>query len=371
MSRILELRNNSFILQDLAVVREIDGQLLKAAKHIPSKSWLPPAFIGLKPDSKEQFLETQRFKNQVVHYSLICQLHLPFLLHPNWGRQCKYSKMACINASREILMRCLHYSTALPFGGCSRFFAVPAAITLLLAFLDCHRHDEEIHILGHQRLSDRGMIEQILNSLDSSGRDQKYEPQLIDEGPGKRCANDVLQWLLDAEEEAAEGQSVTQLQKESQNDDQLQIRIPHFGIIKITRDGTLTKESAPVSETDQEGRHDQTSRLEASRVGMQTNLWESSLDQVEDGTGQFSLQSNSTAPTARYPQEAFAGYATTSLDVQHVYQHPTNPGLTAGVDEWGYQGVENAYFDNLLVGLDGSAGSEWLPDWRDANSNGS
>ncbi|OCK73485.1 hypothetical protein K432DRAFT_473492, partial [Lepidopterella palustris CBS 459.81] len=87
-----------------------------------------------------------------------------------------YSTITCANASREILNRFIAYRNvnhvALYFQPVD-FTALTAVLTLLLAHLDIHLSLSQgdstpvaKNFLAHQRLSDRILLEQVLQKLD-------------------------------------------------------------------------------------------------------------------------------------------------------------------------------------------------------------
>lgn len=81
--------------------------------------------------------------------------------------------MTCVNASREVLLRFIMFRGNNKNNFCCRtvdFFALMAAITLLLAHLDSHRFSQTSNLLAHQYLSDRAMIEQAQVNMDQISR---------------------------------------------------------------------------------------------------------------------------------------------------------------------------------------------------------
>ncbi|CAN8101135.1 unnamed protein product [Discula destructiva] len=104
----------------------------------------------------------RRLFAQVLHYNLLNQLHLPYMLRSSSAnRRHEYSLMACVNASREMLSRfiTLRNSNGVAYR-CRTidFIALMAAMTLLLAHLDSHGSETE-SLLAHRYHSDRAMIE--------------------------------------------------------------------------------------------------------------------------------------------------------------------------------------------------------------------
>ncbi|CAM1501123.1 Fc.00g102850.m01.CDS01 [Cosmosporella sp. VM-42] len=110
------------------------------------------------------------------------------------------------------------------------FFALMATMTLLLAHLDSYRASATDNLLAHQALSDRAMIKQ---------------------------AADLLRRLLAIEAEAAVGhdrsvesvsiqapETETKAQPAEEKNGAVRVHIPYFGIIKIAREGVVSKEKS-------------------------------------------------------------------------------------------------------------------------------
>lgn len=366
-ARIMEQKERDPLLQDPIPFKEIDEELLKAAHSQETKFWLPPHTNLLHEEKTKCFSESVRFMNQLVHYNLVCQLHLPNLLRSSSDRRCRYSKMACINAAREILSRCITFSSLASFGNCCWIFAIPASMTLVLAHIDCYRHQELEHILAHQRLTDRVMIEQTLENMESLN-------ETHDEAAGERGVN-CLQWLLSIEAAAANGhgytaRSIHENEEVHEDDYTMRISIPYFGAIKITCAGVISKESLPTrwppylekencNETGYRASVYSNNRIlsqsngalsqNPSRLNMDSQRQHSPTDQQQPTTHQFPNAIN-------------------DFDTQQQYLYP---GLTAGKEDWTFQGVDNAFFDNLMMDTElPDAGANWLPNWQNEDIRG-
>lgn len=312
-SRILERNESGASLTDsLAVTLQIDLELQRVAKVVPAKWWLVPAFMEMMADIEAMFYATTRITNQIFHYGMLIYLHLPYMLSfspassqphdsastssaqsfcrtsSGAGQAChhhhskfEYSKVTCVNASREILSRYIAYRSVNHVAFCCRpvdFFAFTASMALLLAHLDNHSAraramqtaqqqqsalaEEDAAVdgtggmdgvqlnysadfLGHSRFSDRGMMEQVLENMDNVS-------QANDDVVSRKSA-EVLRRLLEMESEAAEGTADGTGMGSSQhvhgqgNVDagMLEMYIPYFGIIKIAKEGTLISKEAP------------------------------------------------------------------------------------------------------------------------------
>ncbi|KAK3942576.1 hypothetical protein QBC46DRAFT_447767 [Diplogelasinospora grovesii] len=402
--RILDRNESDPSSHDFAITQEIDAELQKAANELPSKWWLPPNLSKVSDDNQKMFWETLRLVDQLFHYHLLNQLHLPYMLRSSSapaangegedqssGFKYEYSRMTCINASREVLNRFItfrSFNRIAYFCRSADFFALMAAMTLLLAHLDGHRRGPRSHnILAHQRPNDRAMVEQVLESMECVGR---LNMDVLSEKSA-----DLLRRLLAIEADAAEGrQNYNAAPADNtgrENDGHtLRMYIPYFGIIKITREGAIYKESlkqgqSPSSLPQQQQQqplgvhaHDTSESVIPGdvTVGLRAaGLGAAALPPIQATTGQdgLPLPGTQAAPQQRYhkspTQIQEAPPSQLAPQMQHVHhaspqqqpfaphypsyirdslQQYQYPGLTASANDWAFQGVENAYFDNLL-----------------------
>lgn len=219
-SRILE--RNEQKPEPQGITQSIDSSLLKAASSLPSSWWLVPPVSRLR-GARDKFLSTTRLVNQLFHFNLLNQTHLPYLLKNETIYY--YSKTICTTASREILHRYL----ALKDSGFVAhaynfvdFFAWIAAITLLLA----HLHEQWCHHVGptvllHMRSSDRAVIEQAMNHLES---------------PWTCTGPNILEQLFAVEEEAHTSRSVGSGNIVKDNPDHepfFELKIPYYGKLRV------------------------------------------------------------------------------------------------------------------------------------------
>lgn len=287
-SRILERNESGASLVDsLAVTLQIDLELQRVAKVVPAKWWLVPAFTEMMADTEAMFFATTRLVNQIFHYGMLINLHLPYMLslspagsQPHHSKF-EYSKVTCVNASREILSRYIAYRGVNHVAFCCRpvdFFAFTASMALLLAHIDNHstrarsmqtaqqrqsalaaedavvddirgmdglQLNYSADFLGHSRFSDRGMMEQVLENMDNVSQ---ASADVV-----SRKSAEVLRRLLEMESEAVEGTADGTGMGSSQhvhgqgNVDagMLEMYIPYFGTIKIAKEGTLISKEVP------------------------------------------------------------------------------------------------------------------------------
>ncbi|KAF5014541.1 hypothetical protein F66182_14429, partial [Fusarium sp. NRRL 66182] len=177
-SRIIERNELSMsAAEEASLTRKLDAELQSAARSLPSCWWLaPPLDAATVVDKQERFWNTRRIFAQLLHYNLLNQLHLPYMLRTSSSltgdRRSEYAHITCVNASREVLSRflTLRGSTGIAYT-CRTvdFLALMTALTLLLAHLNSIGGDSE-NLLAHQYYSDRAMIEQVQKNMEETNR---------------------------------------------------------------------------------------------------------------------------------------------------------------------------------------------------------
>jgi hypothetical protein len=381
-SRILERNESDPSSHDIALTRTIDLELQRAARSLPSKWWLTPNLKVDSSDSQAVFWNTRRLFAQVLHYNLLNQLHLPYMLCSlSAERTYEYSRITCVNASREMLSR---FITLRSFNGmaCScrtvDFLALMAAMTLLLAHIDSHLSEAE-NLLAHQYHSDRAMIEQVQENMKEVNR-------LNSDALSAKSA-DLLGRLLTIEIETADCYpsrarrvSVQNAGNETALPDQdedavVSVHIPYFGIIKIARDGMSKEVLKPQATTAATNRPAQSQSVGRSSV--------ISLDALHAGPQMHSsrLARPSGVPIVEATTLVDAGYGDVEAHsmVSDTYagsqaqqtslsdpflQVSECPELAAGSEDWAFQGVDLAFFESLMRSA-GSAGNDGV-DWTTA-----
>ncbi|KAH8887615.1 hypothetical protein GQ53DRAFT_796183 [Thozetella sp. PMI_491] len=242
-------------VDDLNIAEEIDAMLRDAASSMPPQWWLPPNF-STASDGTQGVHDMVRMMNQFTHYHLLQQLHLPYLLRPSSDRALDRNKIAAVTASRELLSRFVSFRRSQDTGVFCRgvdFLALIASTALSLAHIDAHRSRYQIksssgsitesavfHVLIHQRLSDRGMMESVLEGMEKIAA-------ISSDGIAGKIAS-ILRHLLDVEAEAAIGGSYAanlchgdekgDLECNGKVTDEgrvLHVCLPHIGTIKIER----------------------------------------------------------------------------------------------------------------------------------------
>ncbi|PMD41761.1 hypothetical protein L207DRAFT_511553 [Hyaloscypha variabilis F] len=350
ISSLILARNETIgSFQDFTQTQKLDMELQKAAKLVPSKWWLIPSLTDLTHDALSA--ETRRIFDQMCHYNLLNLLHLPHLLRSSAEHKFEYSRMMCVNASREILSRFNAFRSYNRVASSFRaidFLAFIAGTTLLLAHLDSHRFSPADNLLAHQSFSDRAMIEQVQDNMVEVGR--------LNTDPLSVQSADLLRRLSTIELQVADGNinPAANLQSPLHTQNLDKVRDEHdnrivpdanggcivselcarFGLIQMCNDETLFKLRHPEPSRSQTQPSSQPSQI--ANPTMPSSQAAAASAEMPGFNGAAALQPAETVP---YPQ-LFP--ATTE-----AYQYAD---LTAGVEDWAFQGVDMAFVDSLMRG---------------------
>ncbi|EOA86844.1 uncharacterized protein SETTUDRAFT_89557 [Exserohilum turcica Et28A] len=329
------------------ITRALDQELLCIARSLPYKYWLLPNVTTLHPNTEEAFQELVRLRDQLCHYNLLHLLHLPFLLRCGKDSEFNmYSKITCINASRDVLSRFMAFQNFRPIvtQAChsANFFALMASITILIAHIDSYRWDQDSFLM-HQRLSDRAMVEQLVEGLE----------QLAESANNLLTSRSAaqLRCLLEIENEAARGKkghtgatTLTRLQQQCGN--HCSLAIPYFGIIKIGSDGITKQQQQQQPPPCQNAAY---SPSAAQVFPPTTTSIEDTFSGLVQSPGSTDMSGFSpSALEAESLQTPLLGLDSTG-DSGEIRQSEY-PDLTAGADDWAFQGVDAAFFDSLISG---------------------
>lgn len=368
-SKILERNASSShsMPDDYSTMKILDLELQKAARELPSKWWLVPTLNGDLTNSQALFWDTRRLFAQVLHYNLVNHLHLPYMLRSSSaGRKYEFSRITCVNASREVLSRFITLRRFNRIAYSCRtidFLALMAAMTLLLAHLDSHSEAE--NLLAHQYLSDRAMIEQAqenmqeVNSLNSdamSAQSAELLRRLLAIGSGPLDGSRRI---------SVQGLPTKTVPMDQNEDDVVTVNIPYFGIVKISGGGI--RKEAPRSQYPQQ-RTDPTfnplPRFQSVNIPCKTRHGNvHTADPLFDG-GIAKPHKVPNVEDARFDRLEMSSMSPNSLtatgtdgsasngvpQINNLFSDPffQNPGLTAGGQDWAFQGVDMAFFDNLM-----------------------
>jgi hypothetical protein len=344
MSRLLE-RNHAdrVICSDYALIQDLDRELHRSARTLPSPWWLTP---NLSKEQKKEalFWDMRRLSAQLCHYNLLNQLHLPYLLRHSDERKYDYSQITSVNASREILSRfiMLRRWNRVAFS-CRTidFIALMAAITLLLAHLDRYRSPQVDNFLAAQALGDRAMIEQAQEHMEELDR--------LNADPLSARSARLLRRLLAIEARAADGEDLhsaqavrvqnpeNEPQPEATHSDDKNVYIPYFGLIQAA--GEIVSAAAA---------HPSTSTVVPRRP---------------EGPVQTRPAAAATAPPRPAPSNnvhSLPGFFVSDVLSNDPMQLFEYPGMAGGEDGT-FQDIDFAFLDNLVrgAGEDLRGTTEW------------
>jgi hypothetical protein len=353
-ARILERNESPFSPDQISTTQSIDAELLSVSRSMPASFWRSPNFHNLRPGSPDTLLETLRLGAHVYYHGLLIQLHLPYMMRIGESSIHEYSKITSVNSSREIMTRFVAHRTFNPMSSCSRpvdFFALLAAMTLLLAHLDAHRHREATDVLAHQRLSDRALLEQVLERMDVT-RDINTGNDVMSEKSAQ-----LIRRLLEIEADAADG---TNYQTDSVSGgggdehavegDALQLSIPYLGVIKISRQGPISRE---LSVGNVVARVHRTPQADAPRREGPGTSGESATSLSRASlSDELSVGPSSTSTQLQGPwfEQSVMQCPNSSYDTMVLRNYATLPPIAAGANDWPFQGVDMAFFDGLMRG---------------------
>ncbi|KAK6353704.1 hypothetical protein TWF696_005665 [Orbilia brochopaga] len=243
-------------IQDLKTVREIDQLLQNAAANMPPQWWLVPNLSTSAADGRDSghAADVVRLMNQFTHYHLVQRLHLPYLLQPSISREAHSSMVTAIVASRELLSRFVSFRDSHAASSFCRgvdFLAFIANTALCLAHINARRHNSNhdilvvdnqdfLSFLAHQRPSDRGLMERVLEILERAA--------FVDVDAIAAKIARINRQLLMIEADASAGSSYVTSSSHTVNSDELecsgkidddeatlQIYIPYLGSIRFER----------------------------------------------------------------------------------------------------------------------------------------
>jgi len=324
------------------MTQEIDRELVKVTGQMPSTFWRPLNFAGLETDSVDAFFETRRSWAHMCYYTLLNQLHLPYMLCPSNSPQTVYNRIACVNASREILNREIAVRTFNPITACCRmgdFMALIAGMTLILAHIVSHHRKDMDNLLVHQRLGDRATVERALECMKSMS-------ELRGDVLATKCAA-LLKDLLAVEADASQVQSPHGAhEQEGTNHDieddrnVLTITMPYAGAIRIAPAGiTMTRSKISQDQSLHEG-------VIIGGIGSLRVNSPGSSDKSNGDSISYPTQAVHAPPS----QQHGTNVAQVTSEYFHVQNDQMFPDAAASMDDWVFQGFDTAFFDVLMRG---------------------
>lgn len=395
-SRILQRNQSDPSRHDFALMLELDEELQKAAEDLPKKWWLHSNLATILDNPETLFWDMRRLFHQLFHYTLLNQLHLPYMLRSSInGRENQYSRITCVNASREVLSRFITFRSSDRIAFWCRtldFLSMMAAITLLIAHLDGHRHASmspsraqlqqaarSENFLTHQRPGDRAMIEQVQESMEEVSRRNG-------DALGARSA-ELLRRLLSIEAEAAGGHrrgvdsvivripATAEDPADEANEEKsnvVSVYIPYFGTVKIAHGGIISKET-PTAQKHTADTADQ-GWIQASETDFADNTvenlqtWSSiPVDRNSSNSRQTNTDVRGGKPSVLAPSAGDYSNTTQENSIAEGFlQQDEDLLFTTGADDWVYQNVDMAFLDTLTRDVGDDRGE--TPDrWREQN----
>lgn len=246
--RIMDRNEHDLGFRDLQTLQNIENDMNNAAALMPAEWWEVPTYTGspTSPTTAVSLWETVRTADQLFHHFLHVQLYLPFLLRgSDEMKSADAIKLKCVKAGRDVLVRYVSvraYSGACGIPDTADFFALVAAMAVLLGHIDTHRvHEPGANPFASLRLGDRDLVENALRCM--SGGCSASEDVLSVHGA------DVLRKLLAIEADAASGVSYSTTPES--DDEQVQtlggasafrLKIPYFGTVVISPDVVVGRE---------------------------------------------------------------------------------------------------------------------------------
>ncbi|KAJ0159270.1 hypothetical protein CTA2_10011 [Colletotrichum tanaceti] len=385
---------DAFLSDKEATTHALDRELQEAAATMPPRWWTIPDFVnssrsgGGGGDSAMGIVRHSiRLCNQIFHFFLVIQVHLPFMLRHDSrdgttnSNSSSSSRMACLEASRSVLA-CLEASRsvlacfaatrnarqACSVPDAADFYALIAAMTLLLAHVDARRRDRGRDVLAHQRLADRDRVEEALDHM-------RHRSSMSADMLSVRSA-DVLRSLLAIEADAARGSTFTASlsppststttttpascsvgggghMEDSAN--VLQLKIPCYGTVTISPDAPPFREPWMPSDRMQQWVSPETQRREedahatTSEPAVLTGAPAPPPAPGDDSSSVAMMDASSGHPGLQLDQNADPTWLSGLGNTRWM-----GSGMSAGLEDWPFQGVDAAFFDSMIRGFEES-----------------
>lgn len=340
---------------NLAEVQETDRVIQKAAAEMSPRWWLTPNFTPDDADGTKIMQDMIRVMGQLTHYHLLIRLHLPYVLSPD--RRCDYSKVVAVNTSRELLNRFLSFRTSNPAhyycrgSDCLAFIASTILCVVHIKSIEDANNkppgslsgDTGYKFLAHSRLSDRGLMEQVLEIIEAM-----YEPGT--DAISTRISR-ILRDLLFIESSAAAGKTYNVSSSETTNEElecdgrlvdggkAMRVHIPNFGNIDFER-GIVsrtvhTAQGDPIHAYSPPATVTPVSDPSLVPVPSETTLHDIPIPFTQNLTACGPMEPSQQAPHGMDPDLA---------------DHSEFGHLWTDRDDWDLQGVDFALFDTLFGG---------------------
>ena len=340
-SKILERHESKNRLSKTASTQDLDEQLQDIAARMPSTWWLLPNFASITSDPNGLFGEVRRLVLHLNHFHLVLQLHIPYISRLHSTGNNEESKATCMIAAREILSRFLILRTSRNIGfGCRNvdFFAVTAALAMILIYLDEHQTSGKGKRRGHQYLGDRGMMEKAQQNMEALGKANK-------DSISTQSA-ELMRKLLRIEAQAAAGNggcadrvsmSLADGDPTPLEDHGFSLSVPFLGKIRIAPEGVSKEAVAPVFGA----------TSDSTRCASQAKQGPPPSIEVCGSPSRTPMD----FPTYDTPVATLSEGIINAGELWNPdFPQSSSTGFLAGIDDWALQGVDTAFFSNILGG---------------------
>jgi hypothetical protein len=344
--------------------------------------------------------------DHLYHFSLLNLLHLPYLIQDPSHKDHEYSRLTCVTASREVLARLVTYKTFERVTMCGSpviFLAVMAIFTLLLTHINSHSCSElATKVLALHRPGDRAFVTQVLENMETVA--------MINGNIIAEKGAILLRKLMHVEADASKGQRFTIERLKTTNHqpsneaasgcNQLVILMPYFGTVRIARadmrgDGVIGTARTPTrsvpsirsasGEKNQCDLPDGGSSSGPTASHVYSMIFEPLTSDLQTvGTIPGALQQQQPTPGVDGRSESPSGteshqkrvrvHGDDDDDKSAQRSNSFQPFVLADVNDWALQGVESAFFESLMNGIDGPwlgnnasmSNFEWSSTWEDS-----
>ncbi|KAK9774166.1 putative Transcription factor domain-containing protein [Seiridium cardinale] len=385
------LQRNSAEKLDFIATYKIDQTLQEAAALMSPQWWLlPPGPSVIDGSGAKAFEEIIRVMTQFAHQHLLVQLYLPYVAQRSSASpDCVYGKMTAAIASRTILARFVAFRNSILGTSYCRgvdFIVLFAATALCLVHIQARRGISNdaaegvtgLHSLTHQRLSDRGLLESVLDIMETTAQQSR-------DAVAQKISS-ILKSLLAIDDKSAGGTDyhVSASSKvdhqeprcpgnADETSDVLCIEIPYFGTIKIGYSSFF--DDPHLNQVPPEDPH------RSQSISQSLDATQDGYEQGQPGSSSMASHfgfeiSNSEAinadwqtvpsyqdlpaPFKQHPGNS-SQFLPPSITSTKQETHVLVPGLEANIDNWVLQGVDMALFRSLGEGSTGLSGTSPSP----------
>lgn len=241
MSRITANKNGKADSEESAKAWNIDLEIQKAARGMPSGWWQLPTAKARSAGRKDNLEDVLRILFHITHFSLLIYLRLPQMLCSADEDLSDLNDWACLSASRELLKRYIGFRCMDSLAFCCMsidFSAFTACLTLLLAHLQrWHRNPDLEEAYLHQRLDDRATVQETVELMMELG--QENGDTFLEKIAG--IITSLARIEADAAKHAGLYGDFGYVSRRSASALSLEVIVPTFGAVRITRDGVFPR----------------------------------------------------------------------------------------------------------------------------------